>query len=79
MATDAQSLAVAPATVVAPDRPLAPAARARRDGGMRFAGGLVTLAAAILVALAVPFMVVALPLVALALLGLKVVRARSPN
>ncbi|MGE5362425.1 MAG: hypothetical protein ACM3NQ_25695 [Bacteroidales bacterium] len=44
---------------------------------MTFAGGLVTLGEAILVALAVPFMVVALPAVLLAVLLVKIVRARS--
>lgn len=77
MGTDTRPLALAPATVLVSDRPAGPAASARRDSQITFAGGLVTLGAAVLVALAVPFMVVALPPVMLALLVFKVVRARA--
>lgn len=85
MAADTVTLAFAPAAVVPSDRhrgatgarPLGFVTRARPDTRMTFAGGLVTLGGSILVALAVPLMVVGLPVVALARLVLTVVRALS--
>jgi hypothetical protein len=68
---------LAPTIVVACDRPLRARALAPGVRHMTFAGGLVTLGEAILVALTVPLMVVALPAVLLAVLLVRIVRARS--
>ena len=82
MAADTDTLAFAPATVVSSGghwgaKPLGPATPPRRDTRMTFASGIVTLGESILVALAVPLMVVGLPVVLLARLVLSIVRTRS--